>query len=153
MNAKKLVTIVLIVFVLASIAALAVKEFSAKKSTTADGVVDGTKIVAYYFHGTKRCPTCMKIEKYSHTAIDSFFAQPLKDGKLEFVTMNYDEPQNEHVWNDYKLAAQSLVLVHYQNGVQLKWENLTQIWELVGDEDQFYTYVRDGVDRFLKELP
>jgi hypothetical protein len=152
MNVKKLTTIVLIVFVLASIAALAVKEFSAKKVTAADGVVEGTKIVAYYFHGTKRCPTCTKIEKYSRTAIDSFFVQPLKDGKLEFVTMNYDEPQNEHVWNDYKLAAQSLVLVHYKDGVQQKWENLSQIWELVGDEDQFYTYVKDGVDRFLKEL-
>jgi hypothetical protein len=71
---------------------------------------------------------------------------------LEFVTINYDEPQNEHVWNDYQLAAQSLVLVHYKDGVQQKWENLSQIWELVGDEDQFYTYVKDGVDRFLKEL-
>jgi hypothetical protein len=152
MNAKKLTTLVLIVFVLASITVLAVKQFSARKATAADGVVEGTKVVAYYFHGTKRCPTCMKIEKYSRTAIDSFFAQPLKDGKLEFVTMNYDEPQNEHVWNDYKLAAQSLVLVHYKDGVQQKWENLSQIWELVGDEDQFYTYVKDGVDRFLKEL-
>jgi hypothetical protein len=152
MNAKTPITIVLIVFVLASIAALAMKEFSAKKATTDDGVVEGTKIVAYYFHGTKRCPTCTKIEKYSHAAIDSFFVQPLKDGRLEFVTMNYDEPQNEHVWNDYQLAAQSLVLVHYKDGVQQKWENLTQIWELVGDEDQFYAYVKDGVDRFLKEL-
>jgi len=153
MNVKKLTTIVLIVFILASITVLAVKQFSAKKATIADGVVKGTKIVAYYFHGTKRCPTCTKIEKYSRAAIDSFFAQPLKDGKLEFVTMNYDEPQNEHVWSDYKLAAQSLVLVHYKDGVQQKWENLSQIWELVGDEDQFYTYVKDGVDRFLKELP
>ncbi len=153
MNAKKLTTIVLIIFVLASIAALAVKEFSGKKPTTADGAAEGTKIVAYYFHGTKRCPTCMKIERYSHTAIDSFFVQSLKEGKLEFVTMNYDEPQNEHVWNDYQLAAQSLVLVYYKDGVQQKWENLTQIWDLVGDEDQFYAYVRDGVDRFLRELP
>lgn len=152
MNTKKLTTIVLIVFILASITVLAVKEFTAKKATAADGVVEGTKIVAYYFHGTKRCPTCTKIEIYSHTAIDSFFVQALKDGRLEFITINYDEPKNEHVWNDYKLAAQSLVLVHYKDGVQQKWENLTQIWELVHDEDQFYVYVRDGVDRFLKEL-
>jgi hypothetical protein len=153
MNVKKLTTIVLIVFVLASIAVLAVKEFSAKKATAADGVVEGTKIVAYYFHGTKRCPTCTKIERYSQTVIDSFFTQPIKEGKFEFVTMNYDEPQNEHVWNEYQLAAQSLVLVHYKDGVQQKWENLSRIWELVGDEDQFYAYVKDGIDRYLRELP
>lgn len=150
---KKAATVALIAFVLISFTVLAVKQFSTPKATAADGVVEGTKIVAYYFHGTKRCPTCTKIEKYSHTAIDSFFAQPLKEGKLEFVTMNYDEPQNEHVWNDYQLTAQSLVLVCYKDGVQQKWRNLDQIWDLVGEEDQFYAYVKDNVDTFLKELP
>jgi hypothetical protein len=153
MNTKKLITLLLGIFVLACIVALTLKEFSGASAVSKTAEVNGTKVVAYYFHGTKRCPTCTKIERYSRTAVDSFFTPALKNGKLEFMALNYDEPQYEHYWTDYKLTAQSLVLVRLTDGKQQKWENLTQIWELVGNEEQFYAYVKDGIDRFLSELP
>ncbi len=153
MNPKKLATILLGIFVLASFVGLTLKEFSGEKAASQTTQIKGTKVVAYYFHGAKRCPTCMKIERFSRTAVDSFFTPAIKSGDLEFITLNYDEPQYEHYWTDFKLTAQSLVLVRFTDGKQESWENLTQIWDLVGDEAQFYSYVQEGIGRFLKELP
>ena len=41
-----------------------------------------SKVVAYYFHGDFRCPTCYKLEQYSKEAIDTHFKGALYSGKL-----------------------------------------------------------------------
>ena len=149
---KKPITIVLLLFVAASIVFLGIKEFSSKPVATTGNDVEGSKVIAYYFHATQRCPTCLKIEKYAHTAVDSFFTERIKEGKLEFRSLNTDEPAYDHFTKDYQLVSQSLVLVRYKDGVQQKWENMGEVWTLVGDQDQFFAYVKDGVERHLKEL-
>ena len=61
MKAKTLITAVLLIFVISSIVVLSIKEFSGKGKVASGVEVAGTKVIAYYFHGTKRCPTCLKI--------------------------------------------------------------------------------------------
>ncbi|RZB33713.1 MAG: hypothetical protein SRB2_03824 [Desulfobacteraceae bacterium Eth-SRB2] len=40
------------------------------------------RIIVYYFHGTYRCPSCTKIEKWSYEAIKHSFLKALKEGRL-----------------------------------------------------------------------
>ena len=54
--------------------AAAVKDSTEVKE--AAGVTD--KVVAYYFHGTRRCANCRKIEAYSHEAIEVGFVKELE---------------------------------------------------------------------------
>jgi hypothetical protein len=152
MNAKKITAIVLLIFVAVSAVALVYNRPGGNATQTTNTQVEGTKIVAYYSHATQRCPTCLKIEKYSHSVVDSLFANQVKQGKLEFRSINTDDSAYASFLTDYQLASQSLVLVRYKGGVKQKWENLDRIWELVGDEGIFYAYVKDGVERSLKEL-
>lgn len=152
MNAKKVTAITLFGFVAVSVVTLIYNGSGHSTATTSGTEVRGTKVIAYYSHATQRCPTCLKIEKYSHGIIDSLYGDRVKQGKLEFRSINTDDSANANFLTDYRLASQSLVLVRYKDGVRQKWEDMNRIWELVGDQEIFYAYVKDGVERFLKEL-
>jgi hypothetical protein len=110
-----------------------------------------SKVIAYYFHGTFRCTTCRTIEQYSHDAIQTYFAEELENGKLEFRPVNIEEPENKHFIQDYQLVTRSLVLSLVSDGKEKKWKNLADVWRLVRDKDRFFRYVNDEVEIFLKE--
>ena len=109
-------------------------------------------VVAYYFHGTFRCPTCHKLEQYSKEAIETNFKDALASGKLEFRVVNVEDKGNEHYGNDYQLYTKSLILSLVKDGKQIKWINLDKIWEYVGNKQRFIDYVNSGVADFLKEV-
>jgi len=110
------------------------------------------KVIAYYFHTNTRCSTCVKIEQYSHEAIEQGFPEELKNGKLEMRVVNYEQPENRHFIQDYKLVSKSLVLVNMVNGKQTKWTNLKLVWQLTGRKDAFLNYVRKEVRGYLSSL-
>jgi Tfp pilus assembly major pilin PilA len=109
------------------------------------------KVIAYYFHGTNRCATCLTIERYSREAIEKYFSQEIREGILEFKPLNVDEPENRHYIQDYQLYTRSLVLALYKDDKQLKWKNLSEVWSYVRDKEKFYQYVKDETERFLRE--
>jgi hypothetical protein len=109
------------------------------------------KVIAYYFHGTFRCNTCRTIEQYSKEAIEKYFANELKSGKLEFRPVNIEEPANQHFIQDYQLVTRSLVLSLVSDGKETKWKNLPDVWKLVHDQDKFFQYLKDEAGQFLKE--
>jgi len=110
-----------------------------------------SKVIAYYFHGTFRCSTCRTIEQYSLEAIQTYFAKELGSGKLEFRPVNIEEPENKHFIQDYQLVTRSLVLSLVSDDKEMKWKNLADVWKLVRDKDKFFQYVKDEVEKLLKE--
>jgi len=109
------------------------------------------KVIAYYFHGTMRCPTCYKLEQYSKEAIETNFKDALASGKLEFKVVNVEDKGNEHYGNDYQLYTKSLILSLVKDGKEIKWKNMDKIWEYVGNKQRFIDYVKNVVADFLKE--
>ena len=110
------------------------------------------KVIAYYFHTNTRCSTCVKIEQYSHEAIEQGFPNELKNGTLEMRVVNYEQPENRHFIQDYKLVSKSLVLVNTVDGKQTKWTNLKLVWQLTGHKDAFLNYVRKEVRGYLSSM-
>lgn len=107
------------------------------------------KVIAYYFHTNTRCSTCIKIEQYSHEAIEQGFPYELKAGTLELRVVNYEQPENRHFIQDYKLVSKSLVLVNMVDGKQTRWTNLKLVWQLTGHKDAFLNYVRKEIRGYL----
>jgi len=130
-------------------AALALPVLAQDKAAEPATEAPAPQLVAYYFHGNFRCPTCRKIEAYSAEAISGGFADEVASGKLEWRVVNTEEAGNEHFVQDFQLTTKSLVLVEYREGEVARFENLTQIWQLVGDKDRFVTYVRDATRKFI----
>jgi hypothetical protein len=167
MKPKALITAVLLVFVFASVASfLFAKEFPQRPETSTPGAGQTIattpeigpektssqplhKVIAYYFHGRARCPSCRKIEAYTHEAIQDGFAKALRDGCLEWHTVNVEKDSNKHFVKDFQLYTKSVVVVDTYNGKQIRWKNLEKVWELLHNKNAFLKYIRDEVRSYL----
>jgi len=149
---KKIILIACIITI-AAIAMFAFKGMPQAKATDSNPSVNsGNQVIAYYFHGTFRCSNCLRIEQYSKEAIEKYFGDELKSGKLVFKVINVEEKGNEHYVNDYQLYTKSLVLSLVKDGKEIKSENLVKVWEYLGNREKFYEYVKSNVDSYLGEL-
>ncbi len=109
------------------------------------------KIIAYYFHGNARCPTCHKMEQYTKEAIEENFKDELANGLLVVKTVNVEEKENEHFVNDYQLYTKALIISRVKNGKETQHKNLAKIWEYVRDKKKFFNYVTTEINNYLKD--
>jgi hypothetical protein len=151
MNTKNVFTICLLLFVAAAITVLTVKSLrSGPQSASAEPTI-ANGVIVYYFHGNTRCPTCRNIEAYAHEAVESGFADELKNKQILWQVINYETPGNEHFATDYEVAAPNVVLVMFKHGKQVKWKGLPEVWEHVGDKPVFVNFVQTSLTEFLQE--
>jgi len=156
MKTKSVITVILLIFVGISIVTLILKENNSRKqiantalgtdsenARTADQTTLKTKIIVYYFHNTTRCRTCRKIEALTIEAIETGFPEELKSGTIKLQMLNVEEPINEHFVLDYQLTASAVVVSLLKNGSEINWKRLDKVWEFVGDETTFISYIQD----------
>ena len=126
----------------------------AKKSKAASPSVNEAtrKFVAFYFHGNFRCVKCKKIEQYSREAMEKYYAEQLKSGKLVFNVINIDLTENKHFTEDYQLYTRSLIITEFKDGKQVRWKNLTKVWNYLNDREKFYEYVRLEIKNYLEHI-
>ncbi|RJP17382.1 MAG: hypothetical protein C4520_16585 [Candidatus Abyssobacteria bacterium SURF_5] len=122
-----------------------------KDQTTSQDNSASNQIVASYFHGNRRCRTCLTIEAYTEEALKEKFAEELEKGKLVWRSIDITVAENKHFVNDYQLYAQSVVLSAVQDGKQTKWKNLDKVWQLVRNKQEFFSYIQTEAADFLKE--
>lgn len=141
-----LYTGLLAVFLLAVPAVASTADSDTTPSTVVARVAKA-HIVVYYFHGSVRCPTCLKIERQARAAIERRFAVQVAAKRLVFHTVNYDKPENAHFLKDYKLPCPSLVVVRQKPESDRKWTLLDKTWELVGTPNEFNEYVEQETEK------
>jgi len=152
---RKIITGLLLLFVSGSLVYWWATERSATalpatsaKLTPAEPKISGRQVVAYYFHATGRCPTCLKIESLTHHAITSKFSDELKYGRLAWKTINVEDSGNQHFIKDYQLTTKSVVLVETLDGVQKRWKRLDRVWEEIGNPESFIRYIQTELSAF-----
>lgn len=167
MKPKTMVTVVLLVFVAASVGFLVWQETAGTASDTPQSATDPTTttetaaapaaqaaipdgLVAYYFHGTKRCNTCRAIQANSNEAINGGFPEALLQGTLRFEEVDLDAPGNQHFVTDFNVTGSSLVLAEYRDGKPVRSKNLQKVWQLYANKDAFAAYVQDETRAWLE---
>jgi hypothetical protein len=167
MNGKKIITAALLIFVAGSLGYMIVRENKDSSVPVQNAppppsqpqavplsdteAEPNQQLVVYYFYGDVRCLTCHKLEDYAKEALDTYFADDLAAGKIQWKPTNVDTPSNEHFVKDYSLVTKSVVLSNVANGKEVAWQNLDQIWQKVGDENSYLEYIRDSVTKFLED--
>jgi thiol-disulfide isomerase/thioredoxin len=109
-------------------------------------------VTVYYFHGNFRCVNCRNIEQYTREAVEKYFRKDLDAGKVVFKVVNVETKDNEHYTNDYQLYTKSVVLSLVKNGKEVKFDNLSKVWEHLGNKEAFHQYVKSEVEKYLREL-
>ena len=157
MTIRKITTLALLLLVGVSVAVLIVQEtgrpgrarVEAENLHTSAAAEPSHQVIVYYFHGLKRCPTCMKIETQAREAIDSLFGDQAARKQIVFKVINFEEAENEHFSSDYKLVVSSLILSDCRDGREVAWKNLDKIWDLVWERPAFMEYLRLEIGAFL----
>lgn len=159
MNPKKLIAAVLLIFVAGSLGYMIVREKKSQPAPPTQAAVSSDvnqplpnqQIIVYYFHGNVRCETCHKLESYAKESLDTFFADDIKTGKIQWKPTNVDTAGNEHFIKDYQLVTKSVIVSRVQDGQQIAWKNLDQIWDLVSDKDKYLAYIHQSITAFAAE--
>ena len=108
-------------------------------------------INVYYFYGNYRCVSCYKIEKYTKEALYKYFGDELESGKLAYKTVNVEKKSNAHFIDDYGLYTKSVIVSLVNDGKEVRYKNLDNVWGYLGNREKFYEYIKDEVSLFLKE--
>ena len=76
-------------------------------------------IEVYYFHFTSRCVTCNAVESETKKVIETFYADEMKEGKIEFKSVNLDESEGKNLAKSLRVSGQTLLLVKGKKRVDL----------------------------------
>lgn len=166
MNRKKLVTAGLLSFVALSLV-VAVADVAGWRRTAPSessvgvtstkthlaaldaGPRDSTpQMAAVYFHATHRCPTCKKIEAYSHEALQA----DIDSGKLRWETTDYTAPENAAIVEKFKVLTSTVVMVEKRDGQIVRWKNLEEVWDHTHDRDEFVEFMHRAWKDFQENL-
>jgi hypothetical protein len=112
-------------------------------------VAETVQVIAYYFHRTVRCETCLRIEKQAHEVITNRFGAEVAMERLVFKPVNYELPENAHFLGDYDLRSPSLVLVRQKGGKDQERKLLEQVWEYAHVPPRLDLYVEEETRKFF----
>ncbi len=69
------------------------------------------KIEVYYFHFTRRCPTCMAVESESKKDLSALYPEQVKKGTIAFKSINLDDKGSEAIAKKCQASGQSLLVI------------------------------------------
>ena len=159
MNARSILTALLLLFAAGSMAYVLLGTpggstgGEAPAPTTANTApspaAPAPELIVYYMDMGKDCTTCLNLETYTHEALQAGFPEEMASGRIQWRTVDVDDPKNEHFISDFRLYTKSVVLVRQAEGAPPRFESLSRIWELVYDKEAYMAYIRKSVRAFL----
>ncbi len=94
-----------------------------------------------YFHGARRCVTCLAIEEHARDLVETVYAEEQKRGNLVFRSV--DIAEEVVLAKKYEVAWSALILVDYNKGGRETVLNLTEL---------AFGSARTAPERFKSEL-
>jgi hypothetical protein len=108
------------------------------------------RVVAYYFHRTERCATCLKVGEYLEESLKTGMAREVKDGRVVLVFVDFQDPKNKAHTDYYKIAGPTLVLADVRKEKVVAWKPAPKLWSLVGNKEKFSKYLQAEVRSLLE---
>ncbi len=107
------------------------------------------QLVVRYYHATKRCAACNRIEAWAREALEARFPRALAAGTVEWDVENMDDAWNRDAALRYDLVRSSLVLVELEDGKEKDASVLGRTWDLADDRPGFFDYLESEVEMVI----
>ena len=107
------------------------------------------KVVVYYFHGDRRCKTCLGIQSAIQQTIKERFADETANGLVEFLEVNIDQEENKPFVKEFELSFSTLVVAAKDGSNTVKWENCQQVWEHAHNHPILMDYAEARIRAYL----
>lgn len=109
--------------------------------TTTRPVAARDRVIVYYFHGRRRCRTCLGIQQGIEKTIRERFGAQTASGALSFQDVNLEEPKNKHFVKKYSISFSTMVVVANKGKATVKWENCDKVWQHAHNPKALTDYV------------
>jgi hypothetical protein len=109
------------------------------------------KVIVYYFHGERRCRTCLGIQETIARTIKDRFAAEIASTALSFQDIDYEAPGNEHFVKEFDLSFSTMVVTARKGQTLVKWEN-TKVWDYAQDQPALADYTEKQIRAYLAML-
>ena len=106
----------------------------------------GENVQVYYFHNTKRCVTCLAVEKETKLVLEAYYGDKMKEGNIEFIALNLEEEDGEEIAKSLKVAGQALLLVKGKTQVNLTNEGFMNART---NPEKFHEILKTQLDKLL----
>ena len=94
--------------------------FAGNAETNGPSKVEGEKIKVYYFHSTRRCATCMAIEKETKSVLkEQPYSELKSNGDLLFKSYNIENAVNKKLVEEFKITGSSLIVINNDETINL----------------------------------
>ena len=120
-----------------------------KNAVSSASAENSTTVIAYYFHPSIRCHTCLAIEADAERAIKNNFPQQIAKESLVWMPVNLDDPVGEDFKKQFDVSGSTLVIAKMQDGKVTEFKKLEKVWQLVGDNQAFSEYVTGEINGYL----
>jgi hypothetical protein len=82
-------------------------------------------IEVYYFHMSRRCPTCLAVESESETALKNLYPGQMESGQITFKSLNLEEEINEPLAKKLQVSGQTLLIVKGDKKIDMTGDGFT----------------------------
>lgn len=110
--------------------------------TIVSAQVPKNMVEVYYFHGKRRCATCMSIEENSRKTVDVYFKDLKDKGIVKFIVIDIEDEKSQALVEKYEVTGSSLFVTRKSGGKTFT-NDLTNF---------AFSYSRTDTPKFMKEL-
>jgi len=91
-----------------------------KKENTENTIAKEVNV--YYFHFTRRCPTCIAVEEKTNEILKQLYANEIENGTISFKSYNLDESESKEIAEKVGVSGQTLLFVKGEEKIDLTSE-------------------------------
>lgn len=122
-------------------------EVSGKSSGTETIMEEAKTVEVYYFHYTRRCASCVAVERESKKAVDELYADKVKSGEVKFHEINLDEAEGKQIAASLNRNGQGLIVVCDNTVVDLTQQGFMFAMR---DPEKLKDAIKQAVDNFMR---
>jgi len=110
------------------------------------------KIEVIDFYGTHRCVTCEAIEANAKYTVENFFQEAVKEGKVEFKTVNVDDEKNYDMAERFEATGTALFINVIKDGKEQHIDLTNFAFAKGTDRETFSIELKEKISEQLKTL-
>ncbi|MEI7595649.1 MAG: nitrophenyl compound nitroreductase subunit ArsF family protein [Bacteroidota bacterium] len=108
-------------------------------------------VYIYNFHVTNRCVSCIAIEEATTKALNQYFAEDMKSGKIKRKILNVDDEANKAITEKYEVFGSGILIVKSLNGKETKADLTGEGFKYAKNkEDKFIEILKNKITELLK---
>jgi rhodanese-related sulfurtransferase len=121
-----------------------IQQAEAKTSNTS------TKIIIYAFHGTRQCETCINMKTNTKIALEKYFINELKSGKITYRIIDVDDSKNEKIAEKFQATGTSLFAEKINGGNDLIFDWTDFAFDNANNSEVYISEFKTKVTSLLK---